>query len=446
MRRIAALCLALLLLVLGSGVAVLYHLGTREEFVAGEPLGATGDAAIARGAYLVRLGDCAACHTARGGLAFAGQRPISTPFGTVYSTNLTPDPRTGLGNWTADDLWRALHNGLSRDGHFLYPAFPFPNYTKITRADSDAIFAYLRSLAPIELASRPAELRFPYNLRPLLAVWRALYFRAATWQPSAERSAQWNRGAYLAEGLGHCNACHANRNLLGATDPEGRLSGAQIPIVGWYAPSLIGSSEAGLLDWPTADLVTLLGQGTSARATVFGPMAEVVQESLQYFSPADLAALVVYLKDEAAPAGTSEQPSSPRAVPPRAAASRLSPADPANPAGAAAEERGWRIYEDSCEDCHGADGQGVPGVYPPLAANRAILTDAPVNPIRVVLLGGFGPVTAGNPRPYGMPPFAQELVDADIAAVVSSIRSRWGNHARAVEPIEVDRLRAAPAD
>jgi mono/diheme cytochrome c family protein len=391
-------------------------------------------AQVARGAYLARAGDCMACHTARGGAAYAGGRAIATPFGEIVSPNITSDRQTGIGNWSKDDFWNALHHGRSKDGRLLYPAFPYTNYTKITRADADALHAYLAGVAPVSQPSQPHRLRFPYDSQIALAAWRALYFRPGQFISDRTQSAAWNRGAYLVEGLGHCSACHSSRNALGATDDDGKLSGGLIPVANWYAPSLNSSREAGLGNWTQAQIVALLRDGISERGAIFGPMAEVVRESLQYLSADDMAAMAVYLK----------------AIPDSAAAVQERPL-------VARHEtqqvlmRGARLYRTQCAECHGADGRGKPPAYPALAGNRAIIMHAAINPIRMVINGGFPPGTKGNPRPYGMPPFGAVLDDGEVAAVVSYIRSEWGNdrqsgQAALVTAAEVNRYRSVPLD
>ena len=251
-------------------------------------------ALVARGEYLVRAGSCFGCHTEPGGAPYAGGRAIETPFGIVHATNLTPDA-TGLAAWSSDDFWRALHNGRSRDGRLLYPAFPYPNYTRVTRGDSDAMFAYLKSLAPVAKPNRPHALRFPFDQQASLALWRALFFRPARFEADTARSPQWNRGAYLVETLGHCNACHSRRNVFGATAGPLDLAGGLIPIQNWYAPSLYDNREAGVGDWSEREVVALLKSGVSTRGSVQGPMAEVVARSTRYLSDADLAAMAAYL-------------------------------------------------------------------------------------------------------------------------------------------------------
>ncbi|HEV7813733.1 MAG TPA: cytochrome c [Janthinobacterium sp.] len=389
---------------------------------------------LARGAYLATAGDCMACHTVRGGAAYAGGLALATPFGKLYTPNITSDKQAGIGAWSADDFWRALHNGKSRDGRLLYPGFPYTNYSKIRRDDADALYAYFQTVPASPQASRPHALRFPYNQQIALALWRALYFRPAVWREQTGQSVEWNRGAYLVQGLGHCSACHSSRNPLGAE--ENALSGGLIPIQGWYAPSLTSDAEAGLGDWDTQHLVALLKTGVSPRATVFGPMAAVVRRSLQQLSDGDVKAIAVYLKSLPAEAkagadtgaGTGEAAAQPSAQ------------------FQAQLAAGARLYESHCVDCHQANGKGIPPAYPPLAGNRALTTRNAANAIRIVLNGGFAPGTGGNPRPYGMPPFGPVLSDAEVAALVTYLRNNWGNQAPAVAAYDVNRYRSVPLD
>lgn len=385
---------------------------------------------IARGAYLARAGGCQACHTARGGVAYAGGRAIDTPFGRLYGPNLTPDRQTGIGAWSADDFWHALHDGVVPGGRLLYPAFPYPHYTKVARDDADALFAWLRSLAPVRQANRAHALRFPYDSQLALAAWRLLYFHPGVQAARPDRPAAWNRGAYLVEGLGHCGACHAARNALGAG--SGGLSGALMAGSGWYAPALAGQAVFGAAPRDAGELVQLLGSGVSAHAAVSGPMAEVVGAGLQYLSEPDLRAMAAYL--QAVPAAQDGA----------AAAPVRAPSDAVFQAGA-------RLYGKHCAGCHGDDGRGATGgngapAYPPLAGNRTLAAAQPVNAIRAVLHGGFPPATAGNPRPYGMPPFGPLLDDAEVAAVLGYARASWGNAAAPLTPAEVDRQRPVPLD
>ncbi|MDB5944272.1 MAG: alcohol dehydrogenase [Ramlibacter sp.] len=406
-------------------VALVAYLNLRgEEKIA--PAAPTGSAAqlVERGAYLARVGNCMTCHTDRGGAAFAGGRAIATPFGVVYSSNLTGDPKTGIGAWSADEFWRAMHNGRSRDGRLLYPAFPYPNYTTVTRADSDAIFAFLRSQPGVQQANKEHGLRWPFNTQVALAVWRALYFSPGSYVEDTRKSAEWNRGAYLVEGLGHCAACHTARNALGASANMMDLSGGLIPMQNWYAPALTSAAEAGVADWPVQDVVRVMQTGVSPRGSVLGPMAEVVLHSTQHWSDTDLRSMAVFLK------------ALPQTAPPQV------PREPTR-VGTTVAERGAKLYEQHCVQCHGDQGQGVPGAYPPLAGNRAVLMPQTANLVQIVLHGGYAPATAGNPRPFGMPPYVLTLNDADIATVLTHIRTSWGNAAPIVTEFDVARQRTS---
>jgi len=377
--------------------------------------------AIQRGEYLARLGHCMGCHTTQGGAAFAGGHGIETPFGTISGPNLTPDAKTGIGRWSADDFWNAMHHGISRDGRLLYPAFPYPSYTHVTRQDADAIFGYLRSLPAVEQASRPHALRFPFNTQAAVAAWRALYFRPGAWVPGQDRPPEWNRGAYLVRGLGHCAACHAPRNAWGATIDAAALRGGMMPVQNWLAPSLAAPHEAGVADWPLEEIVALLRTGQSPRATVSGPMADVVFGSTQYLHAEDARAMAVYLQS----LPQQDRPDAPKAAVP----------------GAAVMERGAAVYAARCAQCHGASGQGQPAQFSALAGNRAVNLGNPTNLVRMVLQGGYAPATPGNPWPYGMPPFQQVLGDEDIAAVLTYVRNAWGNRAPPLGSLDVQRVR-----
>ena len=378
---------------------------------------------VTRGAYLARQGNCASCHTERGGATYAGGRGIETPFGVVYSSNITSDASTGIGGWTAAHFWRAMHHGRSRDGRLLYPAFPYPNYTLVTRADSDALFDFLRSQPAVKQASKVHGLSWPFSTQAALAVWRALYFRPATFVPEPGQSADWNRGAYLVEGLGHCSACHTQRNALGASSNMLDLSGGLIPMQNWYAPALTSPAEAGVADWPLEHIVRVMQTGVAPRGSALGPMAEVVLTSTQHWNADDLRAMAVFLK--ALP--QTQVPARPEAV---AVGSRVA-------------QRGAELYERHCVQCHGKQGQGVPGAYPPLAGNRAVLMNQTPNLVQTVLYGGFAPATAGNPRPFGMPPYVLLLSDADVAAVLTHIRTSWDNRAPVVTELDVSRQRSS---
>ncbi len=408
-----------------AAIAVLYHRGTAPAgadsvaaaLPAGMRLAASADP-VARGAYLARAGNCAGCHTARGGAAYAGGRAIATPFGAVVASNLTPDARTGLGAWTADDFWRAMHEGRSREGRLLVPAFPYAAFTRLTREDSDALWAFLRSQPPVETSTPRAALRFPFGTPLALALWRGLYFQPARFEPDPARDDAWNRGRYLVDVLGHCGACHGARTRWGGPDPSRPADGAELPGEDWFAPSLQSPEGAGVAQWSEDEIAALLASGRTARASALGPMAEVVFRSTQFLTPEDLRAMARVLRD-------LPQHQRPQTQPPvTAAAARVMAA-------------GADLYRTHCADCHGNDGEGRPGRTAPLAGNRVVRMTPATNLIAAIRHGGFLPVTAGNPRPYGMPPHAGILDDAQIAAVATYLRQSWGHAASEVSLLDV---------
>ena len=380
-----------------------------------------------RGAYLARAGNCQGCHTVSGGQSYAGGRELSTSFGVFVTPNITPDRTTGIGNWSEEDFWQALHYGKSRDGRLLYPAFPYTEYTRVTRQDANAIFAYLQSLAPVKQANAPHKVDFPYNFRPLLSIWRALYFKRGVYVPVVNRDEQWNRGAYLVQGLGHCNACHTRRGFLGASDDDA-LSGGQIMGMNWYAPSLSSHLRADGGDWTVDEIAQLLSAGISERAVASGPMATIVRQSLQHLSDKDIRAMAVYLKDRTGKRNDETSATEVQIKPERKGA-LLS--------------QGEAIYSRYCQECHGAAGEGAPGIYPPLRDNGSVVMASSMNLIRIVLEGGYPATTKVNPQPYGMPPFQHILNNEEIALVATYIRNAWGNRASVVTPGNVDRLRGS---
>lgn len=378
-----------------------------------------------RGAYLARIGNCALCHTAPGGAKYAGGKPVDTPFGTVYSSNITPDRASGIGHWTADDFWRALHHGQSRDGRLLYPAFPYTSYTRLTRDDSDALWSYLQTVPPAARNNTPHALRYPYSTQWALRLWRAVFFDPATPQAAAVADPQLQRGAYLVQGLGHCAECHSPRNALGAMSTRTWLGAKPAALQGWFAPSLENDVEAGVGAWSSADIRAFLQRGSNAHATASGPMAEVVTHSTQFLTDSDADAIGRFLQSQA------------RAV--------LPPATAVPAPGSAVTQLGGSLYERHCEECHGKQGEGRAGAYPALAGNRAVTLARSDNLVQTVLQGGYAPATTHNPRPFGMPPFQLQMNDAQIAAVLTFIRNAWGNHAAPVSEFDINRQRTLQA-
>ena len=357
---------------------------------------------IKRGEYLTTAGDCTACHTTPGGQRFAGGLYMDTPVGKISTPNLTPDKETGIGNYSDDQFYRALHEGINSKDQYLYPVLPFPWYTKVTKEDALAIKAYLFSLAPVHAPRKEIKIGFPFNVREALLTWRTLFFRAGTFVPDKAASAEVNRGAYLVEGLGHCGECHNKLNLAGASNWSGKLEGGQID--GWYAPNITdGRDGVGL--WKKEDIVTFLKNGAMpGKMTVaLGPMQEVITESTSHLSDPDLNAIAAYLKSTAA-VDTQTGSKSSKGAPVQVAAADA--------------------YLSNCASCHQRDGKGIPGAIPPLAGNGAVTADGPENVIRVVL-GGL----EANQGLAPMPALGQTMSDADIAAATNYVRSTWGNHA-----------------
>lgn len=412
---------------LGMAAVALPLRGAIAPIAPPDPAGFSADM-IARGRQLAALGDCAVCHTAPGGAANAGGRAMETPYGTVYSTNLTPDPETGIGRWSYAAFERAMREGISRDGHHLYPAFPYTAFTRTTDTDLQALYAFLMSQPPVAAATPAARMAFPFNIRPLMAGWNALFLKPGQMEADPARSPQWNRGQYLVEGLGHCGACHTPRNALGAEKTgAAHLAGGFVD--GWEAPALTALSAAPI-PWSEEELFAYLRTGFSRfHGTAAGPMAPVVQE-LMHLPDADIRAMATYLASFAGPAVAD----------PAARAAELN-------ARAEATVRpldtlGGKLYDGACAACHSADGPTLFGVRPSLALNTNVHGARPDNLIRVILDGIPSPAA----RDLGdMPAFRDSLNDAQVAALVRYIRGTFAPDAPAWDSVEasVARLRAA---
>ena len=359
---------------------------------------------VKKGEYLMRAGDCIACHSPPGAKPFSGGLYMDTPFGKISTPNLTPDKETGIGTWTDDDFYRAVHEGLGHSGSYLYPVFPFPWYTKVTRDDVLAIKAYLFSLPPVHAPRKPLKFAFPFSIRASLITWRTAFFKAGTFKPDPKESDVVNRGAYLVEGLGHCGECHNKINLLGASDWSGKLEGGQID--GWYAPNITSDGQQGVGSWSQDDIATYLKTGNAHGKTVaLGPMAETIHDSLSHLDDSDLQAMAAYLKSVAAKQTISSSESS---------------------KGLPVSVSGVQTYQTYCSSCHQGDGKGLPGAIPGLAGNGAVTAKGPENVIRVVL-GGLEAKDGLAP----MPAVGQAMSDEEIASVVNYVRSSWGNTAPA---------------
>ncbi|HET7547040.1 MAG TPA: cytochrome c [Usitatibacter sp.] len=375
---------------------------------------------LARGRYLVHAGDCAACHTDDGGQPFAGGRAIPTPFGTIYSTNITPDKETGIGGWTDEQFYAAMHEGVRPNGQHLYPAFPYPWFTKLTRDDVLAIKAYLDSMRPVKQEAKPPGMPWPLTVRESVAGWNMLFFKPGTFQPNAGKSPQWNRGAYLVEGLGHCGACHSPKNVLGGVKKKDRFEGGKGE--GWFATSLVGNDRAGLGSWSKEEIVEYLKTGANDRARAMGPMAEVVHNSTMYLKHEDLEAIATYLKDLPAEAAIERNASLPSSDDDRM-------------------KRGRLVYVDQCAGCHMENGQGVAHVFPAIKGNTGVHAQDPTSLARLVLEGAPSAKTPAKPEGFAMPAFGWKLGNEDIADVLTYIRASWGNKAAPVEASKVADVR-----
>lgn len=371
-----------------------------------------------RGHYLTILGDCAACH----GADFAGGRPIETPFGKILAANITPDRDTGIGALSDDQFVATLQQGRGRHGIHLYPAMPYTYMARTTREDALAIRAWLATVPAVHHKVVENQLPFPLNIRLGMVAWNALFFTPGQFRPDPAHDADWNRGAYLVRGLAHCGMCHTPKNLLGGDRGSAKLQGYALQ--GWFAPSITADAHQGVGSWSADDIVAYLRTGHNAWAAAAGPMKEEVELSSQYFSAADLHAIAVYLKSQPPP----NQPA---------------------PAPVAADDRamkaGGAIYADRCAGCHAPRGEGVPNLFPRLAGAPSVNARKPASIVRVILRGTQSAATIGAPTGPGMPSFAWQFDDAQVAAVATYIRNSWGNAAPAVSADTVAAQRKALA-
>ena len=376
-------------------------------------------AQIEKGRRLATLADCTACHTQKdGGKPFAGGRPIETPFGTVISPNITPDPETGIGNWSDEEFDNAMRHGIRRDGARLYPAMPYVYYSKMSHDDVKAIRAYLATVEPVHNAVEANQLPFPFSIRTSMVAWDWLFFTPGEFKPDKAKSAEWNRGAFLVNGPGHCGACHTPKNFLGGDKDAQALQGYEIQ--DWFAPNITGDKARGVGAMSIPDIVALLKTGHNAVTGVAGPMAEEVADASSHFSDADQKAIATYLQSVSA--GDDKPPAA------------IAQDDPQMKAGQA-------IYRDTCSACHGIDGKGVPSLFPSLAKAPQVHAPNPASNIRAVLRGVRSVATDSEPTAPAMPSFAWQLNDAQVAAVLTYIRNSWGGAAPAVSADQVRKRR-----
>lgn len=393
---------------------------------------------VTRGRYVARLGDCVACHTADRGAPMAGGRALDTPFGALHSTNITPDPDTGIGKYTFEQFDRAMRKGVAADGHNLYPAMPYPSYAKMTGEDMRSLYTYLmKGVAPVKQANQPLGLSFPFNQRWGLALWNWAFLDEAPFQANPTKNTQWNRGAYLVQGLGHCGACHTPRGWgfqersLSEAGTNGSLFLAGETVEGWRALSLRNL-------WTEDDTFTLLKTGANSHGTVSGNMVDVIQHSTQHMTDNDLRAIAVYLKS--LPPGPQDKPMVMAKPAPTAAATTPVATASAQVPAALYNTRGGLGYAQFCLDCHRASGNGVPNVFPPLAGNATLQSDDPSTLVHIMLTGANSPSTAAHQRVWTMPSFAR-LADEEIAEILNFARDSWGNGGRQVRAKDVAAMR-----
>lgn len=373
-------------------------------------------AQLQRGQYLVVAGDCISCHARPGGEALAGGLGLNTPFGTIYSSNITPDKQTGIGDWNADQFYRAMHDGIGAHGENLYPAFPYPWFRRVSREDVDAIFAFLQSTPPVHYEPPANQLPFPLNIRFMVKGWNLLFLKSDEFQSDPQQSVEWNRGAYLVEGLGHCAACHTPKNSLGAAKSDQALQGGRLD--NWVAPDLTGNPRTGLGSWSAQDVTEFLHSGRNAHAAAGGSMAEVIEYSTSLLSDADIHSIATYLKSRA----------------PGPSAAAVAP-------DAGAMRRGGAIYADVCAACHLQNGAGQPRLFPPLVNDATLQQRDPTGLLHLLLAGTHVGASDAAPTPLAMPSYAWKLDDAQIADLATYIRNSWGNQAAPVATADSAKLR-----
>ncbi|HEX3950425.1 MAG TPA: cytochrome c [Steroidobacteraceae bacterium] len=373
-------------------------------------------AQVNRGRYLVAVGDCMSCHLREGGEPFAGGLGLNTPFGVIYSANITPDPNTGIGSWTSEQFYHAMHDGKSAHGDDLYPAFPYPWFKRVSREDDDAIYAYLKTVPAVKYTPPKNDLPFPFNFRSLVGAWNLMFLDSYDFQPDTGQSAEWNRGAYLVTGLGHCGGCHTPKNTFGADKSKAELHGGKLD--NWVAPDLTSNKRVGLGEWSVNDIEEFLASGRNAHAAAGGAMAEVITNSTSLMSDADRRAIAVYLKSQPASALVGSSPPDSGAM-----------------------HRGAEIYSDVCSSCHLDNGIGQSRLFPPLGRDAILQQQDPTGVLHLILGGTKVGVSASRPSPLGMPSFAWKLTDQEIADVSTFIRNSWDNQAPAVAASDVGDLR-----
>ncbi|MFG1173185.1 c-type cytochrome [Erwiniaceae bacterium CAU 1747] len=379
------------------------------------------ESTISPGHYLAQVSDCAACHTASNGAAFAGGLKIETPLGAIWSTNITPDRQTGIGSYSYEDFARALREGKGQDGHNLYPAMPYTDFSKFDdRQLKDLYHYFMQEVPAVHQQNRASDITWPLNMRWPVSIWNLMFHHDGPFISDPLKSAEWNRGAWLVQGPGHCGACHTPRGIAyqekgqDQNDPDFLTGGT---VDGWHAPSLNGDLRQGLGRWSQQDIVDFLQSGQNGHAMAFGSMRDVVQQSTQHWTTADLNAVASYLKS----------------LPVRGSA--------VTGAAVGGSQAGTALYQDSCSACHRRDGKGYSYTIPALAGNPALLGDDPSSLISIILYGSQAPVTRKAVTGPTMPGFGWRLTDEQVAELSNYVRGSWGNQATLVTAGQVKKLR-----
>jgi mono/diheme cytochrome c family protein len=432
MKRVLAVIAALVII----GLIAVFVLNRSDSAAGVAPAiaGAPGSAGVvARGEYLTKAADCVACHTVPdSGKPFAGGVGFKLPFGTIYSSNITPDPTHGIGAYSDDEFVRAVREGIRKDGQHLYPAFPYTSYTQLSRDDVLAIKAYLMTLQPIGEPNRPNDLGFPFDQRWAMSFWNAAFFKSRRFVPDASKPEQWNGGAYLATALGHCGECHTPRNVGFGLEHGHELAGEELQ--GWRAYNITSDSKYGIGNWSDADIVAYLTTGhASEHASASGPMGEAVSHSLQFLHPQDAAALVAYLRT--IPAHEGKHPVEVDSKPPALVSSTpmLPGADELK-----AHTEGLQLFEGACAGCHQWNGQGRETPYASLLGTRGVNDATAANVTQVILQGGKYRV--GDDEVF-MPGFGGAYSDAEVAALANYVVAHFGGKQGSVTPEEVAKRR-----
>src|ERR1700691_1742904 len=402
---------------------------TLADYHTADPTGVPAELAnadqIKRGEYLIRAADCEVCHTAPGGAAFAGGLAIPLPFGTLYSTNVTSDKETGIGDYSDADFLNAVQRGIRKDGSRLYPAMPYPSYTYITDADALAIKAYLFSRPAIRAANRADTLGFPFNQRWSMIFWSWAFNANSRFAPNTAQSAQWNRGAYLAEALAHCGECHTPRNLAFALNNRKKFAGAIA--AGWRAYNISSDKATGIGGWRDDDLISYLSTGHAAgHGTASGPMGEAVDHSFSQLAPEDIRAVVAYLRT-VPPASSPDLP-----------ASVAPPASASHKEGPTADARGKRVFEGACVSCHGWTGESPVSPSATLTGGWTVNDPGATNVAQIVLSGTKRHTPEGA---LSMPAFGNAYSDDEIAAVANYVTARFGTKGSSLTAKDVAELR-----